>query len=128
MIVDRQLAICAIVSVAGHFAFARGLDYLPPHHDTAPPNLVQVHVIEPPIPEPPPEPVKPEEPKPEQPKLAEAPKVEPPRNRRFAALQASPSVMQCERRSVAQRGCRRANPVQPSARSPRTMDSVASAA
>jgi len=68
MIIDRQLVICAIASVAGHFAFARGLDFLPPHHDTAPPTLVQVHVIEPPIPEPPPEPVKPEEPKPEQPK------------------------------------------------------------
>jgi TonB family protein len=68
MIVDRQLAICAIASVAGHFAFARGLDYLPPHDDKALPQIVQVHVIAPPIPEPPPEPVKPEEPKPEQPK------------------------------------------------------------
>jgi protein TonB len=67
MIVDRQLAICAIVSVAGHFAFARGLDYLPPHEDKAPPRIVQVHVIEP-IPEPPPEPVKPEEPRPEPPR------------------------------------------------------------
>ena len=33
MIVDRQLVICAIASVAGHFAFARGLDYLPAHDD-----------------------------------------------------------------------------------------------
>lgn len=69
MIVDRQLVICAIASVAGHFAFARGLDYLPPHQDTAPPQIVQVHVVEPPIPEPPPEPDKPPEPpKPEPPK------------------------------------------------------------
>ena len=29
MINDRRLVICAILSIAGHFAFARGLDYLP---------------------------------------------------------------------------------------------------
>jgi TonB family protein len=68
MIVDRQLAICAIASVAGHFAFARGLDYLPAHRDQAPPQIVQVQVVQPPLPEPPPEPPKPPEPKPEPPR------------------------------------------------------------
>ena len=68
MILDRQLMICAIASVAGHFAFAWGLDALPRRDDKPPPRIVQVHVIEPvkpPPPEPEPEPVKPEPPKPE---------------------------------------------------------------
>ena len=65
-----RLAICAIVSVAGHFVLARGLDYLPRQADTPPPpQIVQVQVIQPAVPEPPPEPVKPPEPtKPEPPK------------------------------------------------------------
>jgi protein TonB len=64
MIDDRRLVICAIVSIAGHLAFARGLDYLPRREDTLPPPIVQVRVIEPakPLPKPPPEPVKPPEP------------------------------------------------------------------
>jgi TonB family protein len=64
MIDRRRLEICAILSVAGHVAFAWGLDYLPRRDDTPPPQIVQVHVIEParPLPEPPPEPVKPPEP------------------------------------------------------------------
>jgi periplasmic protein TonB len=66
MIADRRLVICAIASVAGHFAFARTLDHLPANvAPPAPPRIVQVHVIEPPIPEPPPEPPPPEPPKPE---------------------------------------------------------------
>ena len=66
MIVDRRLVICAIASVAGHFAFARALDYLPANVALpAPPRIVQVQVIEPPVPEPPPEPAKPEPPPPE---------------------------------------------------------------
>lgn len=60
---ERRLAICAVVSVAGHFVLARGLDYLPPRTDPPlPPQIVQVQVIQPAVPEPPPEPVKPPEP------------------------------------------------------------------
>lgn len=70
---DRRLAICAIASIAGHFAFARGLDYLPRRRDLPPPQVVQVRVVEPPPPPPapepepprPPEPVKPEPPRPQ---------------------------------------------------------------
>lgn len=62
MIVDRRLVICAIVSIAGHFAFARGLEYLPPRAPTPERQIVSVRVVEPPAPEPPPEPVKPPEP------------------------------------------------------------------
>lgn len=81
MIVDRRLVICAIASVAGHFAFARALDHLPANvAPPAPPRIVQVHVIEPPIPEPPPEPPKPEPPKPEpaKPQVHERPRDRPP--------------------------------------------------
>ena len=60
--VDLRLVICAAASIAGHLAFARGLDYLPRREDTLPPQIVQVHVVEPPLPEPPPEPPKPPEP------------------------------------------------------------------
>jgi len=60
--IDRRLVICAIASVVGHLAFARGLDYLPRREDKLPPQIVQVKVIEPAPPEPPPEPVKPPEP------------------------------------------------------------------
>src|SRR3954470_20952634 len=61
-LIDRRLVICAIVSVVGHLAFRKGLDYLPRREDTLPPQIVQVKVIEPAIPEPPPEPKKPPEP------------------------------------------------------------------
>jgi TonB family protein len=68
--IDRRLAICAVVSIAGHFAFARGLDYLPERRELPPTPIVQVRVVEPPPPEPEPEPPKaPEPPKPEPPKL-----------------------------------------------------------
>ena len=62
MIVDRRLAICAIASVAGHLAFARGLDHLPPRPRTPERQIVTVRVVEPPATAPPPEPVKPPEP------------------------------------------------------------------
>jgi TonB family protein len=91
MIVDRQLVICAIASIAGHFAFARGLDYLPAHRDQAPPQIVQVHVVEPPLPEPPPEPVKPPEPatpEPPKPQIHERPRPHEPR----AAARDTPPV------------------------------------
>ena len=51
MKVDRRLVICAIASVVGHLAFARGLDYLPRREDKLPPQIVQVKVIEPAPPE-----------------------------------------------------------------------------
>jgi protein TonB len=69
--IDRRLAVCAIVSVAGHFAFARGLDHLPRRIDEAARRIVQVHVVEPPRP--------PEPPEPEPPKPPDPPRPEPPR-------------------------------------------------
>jgi TonB family protein len=75
--IDRRLVICAIASVVGHLAFARGLDYLPRREDQLPPQIVQVKVIEPAIPEPPPEPVKPPEPakpEPAKPQVHERPR------------------------------------------------------
>lgn len=70
--IDRRLAICAIVSVAAHFAFARGLDHLPRRTDQPAPQIVQVRVVEPPKP---PEP----EPEPEPPAPPEPPRPEPPK-------------------------------------------------
>jgi TonB family protein len=61
-VIDTRLAICAAVSVAGHLAFAHGLDYLPGRPRTAEPHIVTVRVVEPPAPEPPPEPPRPPEP------------------------------------------------------------------
>ena len=69
--IDPRLAICAVVSVAAHFAFARGLDHLPRRADPPLQRIVQVQVVEPPKPpepEPEPEPPKPEPPRPEPPK------------------------------------------------------------
>jgi TonB family protein len=67
--IDRRLAICALASIAGHFAFARGLDHLPERRELPPMPIVQVRVVEPPPPEPEPEPPKaPEPPNPEPPK------------------------------------------------------------
>jgi protein TonB len=60
MTVDGRLAICAIASIAGHLAFARGLDYLPARPRPPEPRIATVRVIEPPAPAP--EPVKPPEP------------------------------------------------------------------
>lgn len=62
MILDWRLGICALVSIAGHVALTRALDYLPAR-PTAPENqIVTVRVVEPPRPAPEPEPVKPPEP------------------------------------------------------------------
>jgi protein TonB len=67
--IDRRLAVCAVVSVAGHLAFAHGLDYLPARATAPEQRIVAVRVIEPPpAPEPEPEPPKPlEPPKPPEP-------------------------------------------------------------
>ncbi len=95
MIADRRLVICAIASVAGHLAFARALDHLPANvAPPAPPRIVQVHVIEPPIPEPPPEPAKPEPPAPEpvKPQVHERPRDRPPVARHDATPVDTPPV------------------------------------
>src|SRR4029077_421894 len=58
----------AIVSIAGHIAFARGLSRLPRHEDHLPKRKVSIRVIAPPPPEePPPEPVRAPEPPPKVP-------------------------------------------------------------
>jgi protein TonB len=62
---DRRLLICAAVSLAGHFAFARGLDYLPPR-ERLEDRIVQIRVVET-QPAPEPEPEKQPEPPPKQP-------------------------------------------------------------
>jgi periplasmic protein TonB len=74
--IDRRLAICAVLSLLAHFALARGLERLPKRDDLPPPQKVEVRVIEP---APPPEPPKPEEPKPDEPKVIphEAPRANP---------------------------------------------------
>jgi TonB family protein len=80
VIFDRRLVICAIVSVAGHLAFARGLDYLPARDDARPPpRPITVRVVEPPRPEPEPEPVTPPEPPPPAPapRVHERPRPQP---------------------------------------------------
>jgi TonB family protein len=82
MIVDRRLVICAVVSIAGHVAFAQALDSLVRRDEPPPPppRIVQVRVVEPPIPEPPPEPIKPPEPVPQEqpkPKVHERPRPQP---------------------------------------------------
>jgi len=65
--IDTRLAICALLSVAAHFVFAKSLGYLPARAPFVEHKTVQVHVVAPPPP-PPPEPEPPPEPKPEPPK------------------------------------------------------------
>ena len=62
MSVDWRLGICAIASIAGHLAFARGLDYLPARPQTPENRIVTVRVVEPPARAPEPEPPRPPEP------------------------------------------------------------------
>jgi TonB family protein len=85
MIVDRQLAICAVLSIAAHFAFARGLDHLPRRDDRSSPPIVQVRVVEPPPPAPEPEPPKdpePAKPEPPRPRIHERPRPRAPEVKR----------------------------------------------
>jgi protein TonB len=75
-VIDHKLAICAVASIAAHFALERGLQHLPKHVDIVPPQQIQVRVLEPEPPkEPdkPPEPAKPEETQP----VASVPKSRP---------------------------------------------------
>jgi TonB family protein len=57
---DGRLAICAALSIAGHFAVARTLEGLPRRRETPPKRIVSIRVVAPPpAPEPPPEPAAP---------------------------------------------------------------------
>jgi protein TonB len=86
--IDRNLIICALVSVAGHLALASGLDNgLPPVDRSEAPQRVTVRVVQPPPkpeepPPPPPEPPKPPEPPPKpkivEKKIAPKPTTQPP--------------------------------------------------
>jgi protein TonB len=72
--IDRRLAIAAIVSIAGHYALARGLDHLPPRAAAPPATVIAVRVVEPPPPPPEPEPPKPPEPPEPAPRVHERPR------------------------------------------------------
>jgi protein TonB len=62
---DWRLPICAVLSIGGHIAFARGLSHLPAHENPKVTRRVSIRVIAPPPPEePPPEPVRAPEPPP----------------------------------------------------------------
>jgi protein TonB len=54
---DSRLLICAVLSIGGHLALARGLGHLPRHADSAK-RIISLRVVSPPppAPEPPPEP------------------------------------------------------------------------
>lgn len=64
MIVDGRLAVCAVASLAVHFALGRVLETLPPRPAAPERRIVTVRVVEPPPPAPEPEPIKPPEPPP----------------------------------------------------------------
>ena len=73
--IDKNLAICAALSVVVHFALERGLQRLPARAEPRPPERMTIAIIEP---EPPKEPEKPPEPPPPEPPPPEPPKVMPP--------------------------------------------------
>src|SRR5262249_12678826 len=65
---DWRLPICAVLSLIGHIALARGLSHLPAHQNPKGQRRVSIRVIAPPPPEePPPEPVRAPEPPPKVP-------------------------------------------------------------
>ncbi|HMF41241.1 MAG TPA: energy transducer TonB [Polyangia bacterium] len=65
---DLRLPICAVLSIAGHIVFAKGLSHLPAHQNPTVRRRVSIRVIAPPPPEePPPEPVRAPEPPPKVP-------------------------------------------------------------
>jgi protein TonB len=60
MIRDRRLVVCALLSVASHFALARALDRLPRHEEGPSKRVISIRVVSPPPSlEPPPEPARP---------------------------------------------------------------------
>ncbi len=64
--IDRNLIICAVLSIVGHFALGEALSTLPPREPPKVDRKIEVRVITPPPREvPPPEPEKPPEPKPD---------------------------------------------------------------
>jgi protein TonB len=62
VIQDRRLIVCALLSIAGHFAFARGLSHLPRRVEVPIKRTISIRVVAPPPPleEPPPEPTQPQ--------------------------------------------------------------------
>jgi TonB family protein len=64
---QQRLILCAITSMAGHLALARGLQHLPPLADQPLPPLVAIRIVDTTPPEPPPEPEPPAPPKPPEP-------------------------------------------------------------
>lgn len=74
--IDSKLAICAVASIAAHYALERGLQHLPRRENKPLPQQITVRVIEP---EPPKEPDKPPEPPPPkpEPQTATVPKAHP---------------------------------------------------
>ena len=80
MTLDRRLVVCAVASVAGHVAFARGLAHLPRRTERPAGRVVSIRVVEPPPAEPQPEPAKVAEPAPApapQPPTRARPRVRP---------------------------------------------------
>jgi len=74
-VIDPKLAICAVASVAAHFALEQGLQQLPRRENRPLPQQISVRVIEP---EPPKEPDKPPDPPPKpEPQTATVPKAHP---------------------------------------------------
>ena len=65
--IDTRLALCALVSIGGHVAFATGLSVLPERVRVVAPRPIEVRVVQPPPPPPAPQPPPPE------------PAIEPPR-------------------------------------------------
>jgi protein TonB len=62
--IDKRLALCAVISIGGHVAFATGLSALPERGGVVVrPRPIEIRVVEPPPP--PPRPPEPEPPKPE---------------------------------------------------------------
>jgi protein TonB len=85
-VIDRRIAICVAISIAGHLLAGEALSVLPERASMPRPRTVEVRVVAPPPPapepEPEPEPPKPEPPKPEPPKVVEPrpqPRVQPAR-------------------------------------------------
>jgi protein TonB len=91
MIVDERLMICALLSVAAHFAFGEGLRQLPELEPPRPPPVLAIRVIENPPP-PAPEPPAPEPPPPEPPPPTALPPPRTPPKITHAQVKAAPPV------------------------------------
>jgi protein TonB len=144
---DARLIICAVLSVAGHLAFAYGMARLPRRVEARPrPATVVIRVVSPPPREPPPEPVEPspptrpapqpmphERPKP-RPTTAPPPRAAPPPPREAPPPEPTPSagtsttpVFGVTMESTSQAGSGPAMPVGNSARAPARRDDAPAA-